>query len=257
MASNTDKKVIKSHIQMPKFMLRRFESPSSELWCYDVKQNKSGIKGYAKSINREAGYYSEGIEKYLHDHVEDPFSRFLQKMGDIDFSVEIMDKFSTDEETVNTFILSLMMRSPNFIADMDKHSFVWSLLKEQEKHDYAVKQGLEFAKSMKFLDDFYLSFIHNMTSYPFVLPTCGVYSFRLKNIRHIILPVSPQMAVALLGNEALLESESKKTMYYIDDEKAVKYLNFQAFSAQCHEGNGRVVSSEKNVLDILAMNNKV
>ena len=57
-----------SHIQMPKFMLRRFENEQHELLYYDVETNVIA-KGFPKSINTEEDYYSDVMESILNREI--------------------------------------------------------------------------------------------------------------------------------------------------------------------------------------------
>ena len=69
---------VDSHIQMPRFLLARFENEQHKFFYYDVKKRFIGTNGHAKSTNTEYGYYPNEIEELLNNELEQPFSRILQ-----------------------------------------------------------------------------------------------------------------------------------------------------------------------------------
>ena len=69
---------VKSHIQMPKCILKKFQNRNNRLFYYDVKENHIGKNGSANSINTEKGYYSKDTERYLQEKIETPFSKLLR-----------------------------------------------------------------------------------------------------------------------------------------------------------------------------------
>lgn len=73
---------IKSHVQMPKFMLKRFVNEEKYFYYYDVA-NESISKGYPKTLNTRLGFYSSDMEKLLSQKVEEPFSKITKFVDQI------------------------------------------------------------------------------------------------------------------------------------------------------------------------------
>jgi len=73
--------VVRSHIQMPKMVMKNFHNCKNELYYYDFNSQEIK-KGHAKTLYREEGYYSKTVEDFLGKTIEQPLSKliaFLQK----------------------------------------------------------------------------------------------------------------------------------------------------------------------------------
>ena len=136
---------VNSHIQMPRFLLTRFENENHSFFYYDVKERYIGANGHAKSMYTERGYYPDVIEKYLNKELERPFSQFLQ------FVDSILDKPSfamtnADENTIKQFLASLIIRSPLFIDSLKNNSVFFQFLSPTDQHTIAISRGMEEAQ---------------------------------------------------------------------------------------------------------------
>lgn len=249
-----NKNGVKSHIQMPRCVLKRFENQYHSFYYYDIEKKIIGSNGHAKTTNTQFGYYSEGVEKYLNDHIEAPFSSVLQFVDNTDFDAPnffFSKKFSTN---VKVFIYALLARDPKVIATADKYSVFWNVLLEQDQHNFAAVKGAELAQEQGFFDSYIVTFSVNKTKRPFILPMCGIYSYKLWDNIHINLPVSPQIAITLVEQKGIPRILNKNivSMYAIEEEIIVDRMNGLAFRTQCNAGWGYVVSPEKTVLEDLA-----
>ena len=244
---------VDSHIQMPKCVLKRFEDKAHRFCYYDVDKKIIGINGHAKSINTKFGYYSKQAEDYLRDNIETPFSGLLASIDTIDFDKDVFTVDSVFEEQVKTFMYALIARSPRILMEAEKHSLFWSYISETARHDFAAINGPELARQAKLLDGFYVTFTVNKTEKPFVLSMCGIYSFTYKNANHVILPISPTIAITLIEKGAgnFLIDNNIKHMYLLEYESMIDQFNKRAFNTQCQEGYGYVISHDKNVLEEL------
>ena len=244
---------VNSHIQMPKCVLKRFENQNHSFYYYDVEKGIIGSNGHAKTTNTQFGYYSEEVEKYLNDNIEAPFAKVLQFVDTTDFDdlgFVISPEF---QNNVKNFVYALIARDPSITSKVDEYSIFWNLLTEQSKHNFAAVKGAELAQEQGFLDSFIVTFSINKTEKPFVLPMCGIYSYMLRDTRHVNLPVSPKMAITLAEQKGMprLLNDNVVAMYAIEEETIVDRLNGWAFQTQCNAGWGYVVSPEKNVLEEL------
>lgn len=70
---------MKSHKQLPKFIIKNFQNKSGKVYYYDIKNKLIGEAG-PKVLGTEEGYFSNIIENLLNAKVESPFSAFLAKI---------------------------------------------------------------------------------------------------------------------------------------------------------------------------------
>ena len=243
---------VDSHIQMPRFLLARFENEQHKFFYYDVEKKFIGTNGHAKSMNTEHGYYPDEIEKLLSNELEQPFSRFFQ------FVDSIIDKPSFemtnfDENNIKQFLVSLIIRSPLFIESLNKHSVFFQLLNPTDQHTIAISQGMEESQKKKIFDGYRVTFTVNKTAKPFILPISGFYNYSLNGYTHVSLPVSPTVAITMIESAGIpfIEKEGVTRMYRITQEKHVVEFNKFAFKEQCHQNYGYVISPSKDALEEL------
>lgn len=249
---------VNSHIQMPKCVLKRFENQNHSFYYYDANKGVLGTNGHAKTINTQFGYYSEEVEKYLNDNIEAPFAKVLHFVDNTDFD-ELGFVISPEfQYNVKSFVYALIARDPSITSKVDKYSIFWHLLSVQDQHNFAAVQGINLAQESGFFDPFIVTFSVNKTNKPFVLPMCGIYSYKLRDAIHINFPVSPQIAITLVEPKDIQSILNKDivSMYEITDELIVDRMNGLAFRTQCNAGWGYVVSPEKTVLEELLDKNR-
>lgn len=244
---------VNSHIQMPRFLLARFENEHHAFFYYDVEKGFIGTNGHAKSMNTEHGYYPDEIEKLLSDEIEKPFSQVLRFIESLDLEKPFFTMTSTDESNIKQFLVSLMLRSPLFLNGINRNSVFFEFFSPADQHTLAITQGIMEAEKQKVFDSFRVTFTVNKTGKPFILPISGLYTYRLNGYTHISLPVSPQMAITLIENAGIpfIEKEGVTRMYLITEEKYVTELNRFAFREQCKQGYGVVISPTKEAMEIL------
>ncbi len=242
---------VNSHIQMPRFLLARFENKYHSFFYYDVKKGFIGSKGHAKSMNTEYGYYPDEIEKLLSDEIEMPFSQVLKFIEFLDLEKPFFTMTSTDESNIKRFLASLIIRSPLFMDSINKYSVFFQLFSQADQHTLAISQGIMETEKQKVFDRFRVTFTVNKTEKPFILPISGLYTYSLNGYIHVSLPVSPQIAITLIENAGIsfIEKEDITQMYLISEEKYVTKLNRFAFREQYKQGFGVVISPTKEALE--------
>lgn len=247
------KESINSHIQMPKCILKRFEDANHRFCYYDVEKNIIGTGGHAKSLNTQIGYYSLCTEAFLNSNVEKPLSDFLKEIDAIDFDQDVIIISSPKKDAICTFIYSLIARSPSILSKANEYEAFWSLLCEHDRHDFAAEQGIILAQEKKLLNDYRLTFTYNKSVKPFVLPMIGMYSFIFHGLKHIIIPISPRLAITLIENDSNNHKENQNILqlYYVEDTAVIDQYNILAFNTQCREKAGYVVSHNKQILEEL------
>ena len=244
---------VKSHIQMPRFILTRFENNNHSFFYYDVKKRIIGTNGHAKSMNTENGYYPEEIEKLLNNEIEQPFSQFLQYIDSLDLGNQFFELNNMDEANIKRFLVSLMVRSPLLIDNMNKYSDVYQFLSSTDQHTIAIIQGLEEADRQKLFYDYRVTFTVNQTAKPFILPISGSFRYGINGHKHIALPISPQITITLIENSGIpfVEKEGRTRLYLITQEKFVTAINKFAFLEQCEQNYGYIISPSRGTLEEL------
>lgn len=247
-------KEINSHIQMPRCVLKRFEDEYHRFFYYDVSKNIIGSNGHAKTTNTQSGYYSDKAEQYLSDDIEAPFSKVLQFVDRTDFDAPVFQVDNNFSTNVKSFVYALLARDPKLLSQINSNSMFYQFLPKQSQHDFAAVEGIRLARENGFFDAYNVTFSINKTIKPFLLPICGIYSYKIKDVIHINLPITPQIAITLVAPKEVpaLIKDNIISMYLIEEELILKRLNGFAFKTQCNTGWGYVISPEKNVLEELA-----
>ena len=131
----------------------------------------------------EKGYYYEEVEKILNDRIEQPFSKLLQYIDEIDFDSNSFILKPGFNETTKQFMNGLLARNPNTFKSAKKNSKYLQLYGQQAQHDLTVITSINEAVKMGLFDEYYPTFTVNRTEMPFVLPICGFYWYnKNKNI---------------------------------------------------------------------------
>lgn len=242
---------VNSHVQMPRFLLARFENERHSFFYYDVKKGFIGSNGHAKSMNTEHGYYPDEIEKLLSDEIEKPFSQVLKFIDSLDLEKSFFTMTNTDESNIKQFLVSLMIRSPLFMDSINKTSAFFQFFSPADQHALAISQGIMEAEKQRVFDSFRVTFTVNKTEKPFILPISGLYSYSLNGYAHVSFPVSPRIAITLIENARIpfVEKDGITRLYLITEDKFLTKLNRFAFREQCNQGYGVVISPAKEELE--------
>lgn len=247
-------KEVKSHIQMPKLLLKRFHNASNKFFYYDVVGSFIGNNGTAESTNTELGYYSIETENYFRDNIETPFGEIISYVEKIGFEKETFSIDSNIRDTVKNFLYALIARSPSLVNSMSEESDFIQLLPERNRHDYVAKVGIGIAKEQGVFSEYIVTFIINRTDVPFVLSVDGLYNYRLNEYHVINLPISPTAAIALIHegySSRVLHEDGAISIFEINEPEKIMSMNEYAFSAQIKHHWGRVVCPQREELERL------
>lgn len=241
-----------SHIQMPKFILKQFADNKGEFYKYEVKTGYISV-GTPAATNTEKDYYAEDVEKELCRVIETPFSqKIIQKLKS-DYNIILGEE---EIDIIFNYLYSLFVRDPEMIKGINKNSIFFHLLDEQTKHNVAVIKGLEVASQIvRIKEDFTPTILLNKTIEPFILPTCGMYSFQRLDTgeKYIILPFSKYQAVYFIDNNFVqpfqIGNGIKRAT--ISEIEVVNFCNQRAFQTQISRKSGYVVAHSKELLEEL------
>lgn len=101
---------MKSHKQLPKFIIKNFKNGNGKVYYYDVNEDYIGESG-PKVLGTQEGYYSDSTESKLNKLIETPFSSLLHEIKTcfIDGIAIEIDKGKID--IAKKFLTCLMFRS--------------------------------------------------------------------------------------------------------------------------------------------------
>lgn len=240
--------MVRSHIQMPKLIMKNFTDANNQLYFFDIEA--SVIKrGYAKSLYTELGYYSDEIENYLGKRIEGKLGELIKLLNMLDCHNSNQTISSNYEEIVFDYLYSLLTRSPKFQNQIKCHSIFFQFFRDQFQHDYAAFAGMEYAKENSLLRELKSSFLINNTSREFVLPTGGITIFG----DIIICPVSPKRAITFCKNSKK-DDESKNnvvTVDVVDEENIIDSINRLSVIQESERDKKYIISSQREYLEIL------
>lgn len=245
---------MKSHIQIPKCAFAEFTDGDKKFYKYNVLTNKIS-KGYPRSTFTEENYFSEIMEKALSCQIETPLGRLLDfarklphEQGEVPFSEEI-------KNIAVNYAKSLMARSPNLFQLIHNESVFLQFFSLQDQHDMTVDYAMREEKMTEFFDGFDFSFMINKTQTPFILPTRGIYDYRINKIQCMNIPLNPYCAILLKEKgKAIHEANNPCEEIMIIPEgfdNVVHKINGFAVLRQKNDGIGYVVCADKKVLEEL------
>ncbi len=246
--------MVKSHIQMPKVLLKRFHNAENRFFYFDVVKRVVGNNGNARSINTELGYYSQEMEDYLRDNIETPFGTLLKHIDENGIGEETFSICEIMPLVIKVFTYSLIARGPDFNHRMNEEPDFWQDLPPQFQHDYIAKRGIELQAESNVFSDYIATFMINRTNVPFVLSMDGIYSFVLNGHTVVNLPISPYVAISLIHESyegRVLNEDGSINMFEIHEGKTIEFMNERAFSTQLKRKWGYVVCPERGELDRL------
>ena len=241
-----------SHIQMPKFILKQFADDKGEFYKYEVKTGYISV-GTPAATNTEKDYYSKAVEEGLCKYIETPFSqKIVQKLKDEDCAV-----FGENEIAIMyNFAYALIARDPEMIKGIKEKSYFYRYFNEQIQHDLAVTDSIAIIdKVSKIRKEFTPTIMLNKTSHPFILPTCGMYSFSRKDTgeKFIIFPFERYKAIYFIDNNFIstFTKGGNITRATINEVEVVDYFNERAFQQQVSRKSGYVVAHSRELLEDL------
>lgn len=240
---------MKSHIRIPKCVLKRFEDENNFLFILDTEKNTIN-RGHAKSVNTQVDYYSEKVEAQLNEEIETPLGKILQEIEQIELSDP---KFSLTEEQWNVikqYTYALLARSKRLhelITEKRKFSYLHS---EESNHDSAFLISQDILLGKNEFGEHFITLLNNFTNIPFVLPLCGSYKVGFGGTEMTCLPIMPKVAIVLVEKqlEAHFLKNEKICFIKLDKEEDALFLNRVALQAAKSDGCNRVVSNSQEIL---------
>lgn len=241
---------MKSHIQMPKCILKNFTNENNHFFCYDVI-SKQVSKGHPKSLNTSPDFYSLEMEDFLSNYIEKPFSEIIKIMDKIAKTTCYFELTKNDINKIINFARALLVRNPLLIEEATQSSRLIHLKDQQTKNSNAVLGGLTVAANDKLFDNFFPTVLNNQTSVPLFLPILGIYEYYHEDEHQMLIPINPYTAILFFEKKYMSryrDSSGKIAKFLVTDDKSIINLNFEAIAQQIRMKYGCVISPTKDFL---------
>ena len=253
-------KYMKSHIQLPHFILRKFEDEKNNLYYIDIDHKCMVKKGHAASLNTKANHYSAEVESYLSNEIEHPFSEEIKR---IEKTIFDQDGFSLSfnlEVLAKKYAISCFARSSHMKDLMWDSSIYAQFMKctEQNQNDLAVLHGT-ISNHDSIFESYFLTFGLNRSNKAFVVPMTGLYGMEIFGGKVIVMPISPKLVLILIDSaisDHIVENGITK-MIIIENDDIIYDMNKRALATQKEQGYGFVAGSSREELSELAFSEKV
>lgn len=233
----------KSHIQMPRLILKNFQKDSKGLFYYDCTQQKI-VRGHAKTLCTEMGYYSNDVEIYLDKNVETCMGNLVDFLKRTSFQ-DGDNPPKNYKDVAFTYCYALISRSPELLSEMKNNLYIRSL-SVVNQHDIVARRALELAKEEDILGFYKIAFLINNTEEELVLPIGGIVQWRMR----LICPVSPWRAIVFYV--PIAEKSDKNvniiTLFEIDSKDTIKDINIEAVKQEEKRNKIGIVASKKDIL---------
>ena len=221
-----------SHIQMPRFLMKRFKNKNGKVFYLDLETND--IKeSTLDELGTEKNYYSDQTEELLNKKTEDKFARFVDRVQRFLEEEEKSITFPIDvENSFRAFIRGATVRSELAKQSFLSNSQVTSLFPLQFSHDWLVHTAINKGSNyMPQLDSYKTVVLINRTDNGFVAPRNCFFEVTSDGTKCICVPVAPKIGFALVPYDTALKYEyafNKK--FVISQEKEqledlLQYLN--------------------------------
>lgn len=243
---------MKSHIQIPRCVLKEFVNEKNYFYKYDVLKDEI-TKGFPKTTYTAENYYSDAIEKALNKYVETPLKKLLNYARK--FPEEEIIRVEDDLLDISRiYFKSLIARSPQLLRSVSDNGVHLQFVAPQDQHDMVVDFAMRDPRMDRFKNEYDFTFMVNKTKTPFVIPTRGAYEFSINGTQCIGVPLTPWCALLLkLKGEKLLSGKGDNVVVVISEglDEMVTKINSFAFTKQKRDGCGYVICHDEDQLELL------
>ncbi len=238
---------VNSHIQLPRFILNNFRSKNGKVWNLNLNDCKLHSCG-TKKLGTQKGYYSQELEQYLNQQIENPFSKLAYKIATFVEQGEESLILPVDAENIcKQYISVAAFRSKKAYSDFLKGSLVAGLLDDQTSHD-----GLAFFSTklnsgiVPEISESRMMVLANKTDKEFVVPQNCFYLISSNRFPCVIAPITPFCAVGLISKDYPLEKNVN--LWLVSDTDDILHMNKQALCMEYVFNHEFVVARRKNEL---------
>lgn len=187
---------IKSHILLPKFILKNFVDDNGSLHCFNVAKNSYNLSR-PSSFNTQEGRHSEDMENFLNAEIEAPLSSTLAELKKILRGQKTSYRFYAD--VFMKYLGALFARSPELVDSVYENLVGFGLFTQQQLNDIIVGDAYNLAVNDSDFENIYMQIMFNNSLREFVLPVSGVCVYGKAKIKteapHYVVILHPRIAV--------------------------------------------------------------
>lgn len=249
-----DKRNEKSHIYIPKGILRKFEDERHQIF-FIFDDYKKIFSAYPKSFNTEVGHFSNDNEDILNKLSENKFISLISKISkNIN---ENKDVYLSDEDR----LVVLKYLTYQFIRNDYLYDYVNSI--NQVKFPIKELKNFMVSKESKYnivwdvVKDLSVQMMVNTTKSKFLMPITSTITLNSdsQNDFVLILFATPSIAFNLYSNDFLTKKKVMSNVHII--EEAVRGINLKMLYILEKEKNNKVIGCKPDLeIAIKSFNNK-
>lgn len=239
---------IKSHIQIPKFILKSFSHKTENGNCVyylDLKDKKIKEEKI-NTLGTEFGFYDEQVESELSEKYEQPFAKIAKiarGFSERKLTTIVLNDY---EKTIKDFFTVCMFRSKDSFEMFKNISLTAQLFPKGIENLY-MKVSLSKIDSFQFFDDFKVNILINSTKMSFVTIRQCYYPINIDDSTCYALPINSKAALLLQPEETFQKHMTNNELYYarVSTDEDVTNINYRAFLWEKQFNNDFVVAKEK------------
>lgn len=247
---------VRSHIQIPKGVLKQFSEASGRVYYLQVDTGKIGLTS-AKMLGTEYGYYSEEQEKYLNKEIESPLTSLATTVRDfLEQKRHTLTLSASAEKSLKKYITGAMARSELSMDAFLSASVTAAFFTPQQNHDqlvyFSTKKNGGVAEIIK---DHFLVLLINKTEKNFVVPRNCFYVASSYGCECIVAPISPKCALCLFPPEHVNKIDVSKEyrLCYVEDSAGINRMNQRALMYEYMYNKKFIASATREELNELAV----
>lgn len=250
---------IKSHIQMPKSIMKSFshKGDGRQVYYLDLKDNSIKVEKI-NTLGTALGYYSEETENHLADEVETPLGNLTKKARDFSNNKISKIEIGFDDETIiKKYIQYSLVRSKKVLDIMNRESklsFLWNGYRTEHIFKYT-----NLPNDFDFFEDYRVTILSNLTKSNWVCPrNCFISGIVDGKKTKYIIPVNEKIAFLLIDKNEfeLMKKASNASYYAVCDVELVENYNMRAYYEEKHFNNSFLISKDEETLIRLLENIK-
>lgn len=240
---------VDSHVQLPKCLLKNFRT-NERLYYFDTTKNKK-IKSSARNYNTEFGYYSLFFEEHLSNVYESIISELIIKIKPF-VNQEVKEIMLDDlRSKINKLFKMAVFRNPKNVKQINEESVTADLFDGGYDTEYLLMAGEEI--NSNYIKDYVPVLLINKTKNGILLTRSLISIIFVQKNRFIIMPLHPKFAIVLVTSkyyENMIEELGEGSYIHIEDEDALRKLNFQIY-LNAKKENSDLIGQENDLNDLL------
>lgn len=244
--------VVKSHIQLPKVILKDFMDDDKKLYYLDTLTNDIKTESVSK-FNTELGYFALWFEEYLSNEYETIIGNVKVELSKfVNLKLDYLDLTKYAPKIKGSFSMA-WYRNPNLVEEVNKKSLTSDLIYGGYKTEDLVYIMTKIGK-FDYFKKFTPIICVNITEIGLV--TCKLNFSEIKigggNVS-LIMPLTPYLAIILIDEQyskKIIEEHGVGCYMRLATEKQVKEINKYTYS-YAKKVKGEAIIGKKKDLVIL------